>query len=170
MALTIETGANISGADSYVTRAAVIAHAAARGITIADADATDESYIRPAFDYINALEEKLMGCRANENQAGAFPRTGLFLRGYERRSDDIPEVVEELQISLAVELFQGTDIWNRPLSASNPVKKNRVEGVVTQEFAVQNGTTMLSQHRSMALISELMGPSSGVASIALSRG
>lgn len=170
MALEVETGTGKSNADSYITMAELIAYAANRGTTIVDEAASEQSYIRPAFDFINALEERLMGFRNTEDQIGAYPRVGVYLRGYERSSSEIPVAVKELQMSLGLELALGTDIWNRPLSASNPVKRNRVEGVVEQEFAVLNGQAKISQSRSLALISELMGPGGTIGSVALSRG
>lgn len=162
MALVIEDGSIVANADSYVSRAEVIAYAADRGVTVANNDTTDQSYIRPAWDYINSLELRLQGFRSDEFQTGAFPRDGMDIRGYYVDPTEIPEVVKELQKSLAMELSQGTDIWNRPLSASNPVRRNEVKGVVSREYAVRNRPAILAQSRSLALIAELTSRSSSV--------
>lgn len=76
MALTIENGTGVAGADSYGTRSGFITYALNYyGETVADEDASDYS-MRRAFDYLNGLKWK--GTKTHgRSQVGAFPRTSL---------------------------------------------------------------------------------------------
>lgn len=76
MALIIEDGTGVAGADSYGTRAGFIAYALSYyGETIADDDSADTP-MRRGFNYMNSLNWE--GSRTHKrSQVGALPRTGL---------------------------------------------------------------------------------------------
>ena len=50
MALVIEDGSRVAGANSYVTLAEARAFASARGVTLSAVDATLEPFVIKAFD------------------------------------------------------------------------------------------------------------------------
>jgi len=154
MALTLETGAVVNGADSYVSRANLITYAASRGTVVENSEDTDE-HLRKAFDYIDSLEPRLKGGRLNYSYASAFPRENLILDGYAWDSDEIPRQVTQLQYELALDLIAGVDIYNRPLSANNAKKRMRVEGVYEEEFAFSPAQARLKRSRTIALQSKL---------------
>ena len=68
------------GTNSYITRAAAIAYAAERGVTLADTAATDVLLIK-ATDYMETLEGRYRGTRTDADQALAWPRSGAIIRG-----------------------------------------------------------------------------------------
>ena len=66
MALVVEDGSVVSGANSYITLADYRAWANARGISASDSDTVLERYVLRAMDYFEQLV--FIGNKANENQ------------------------------------------------------------------------------------------------------
>lgn len=133
MSLTVETGAIVSGANSWVSREDFIAYAADRGVTVADEAATDAILIK-ACDYINGLEPRLKGNLLDRDQPTAYPRSDLELEGWSWSSTEIPRQVINAQLSLALEINAGEDPHN-PSMATLPTIRKRVEGAVEVEYA-----------------------------------
>jgi hypothetical protein len=101
MALIIENGTGISGADSYGTRAGLISFASSYyGETLDDVDATDTP-MRRAWAYLNGLPWK--GTKTlGRDQAGAWPRTSMIdCDGNEIATDEIPTELVTAQYELA---------------------------------------------------------------------
>lgn len=170
MALTIEDGSIISGANSYITRANYITWAAERGTTVTDDSAADAKLVQ-AWDYINSLEPQLLGRLVSRSQVGAYPRYDLIdIQGWSWDSDEIPQQVIDLQCSLALDQENSIDIWNPSSSASTPVKRNRVEGAVEQEFAVADQMGITYKSLTNGLIAILSKPQAHGFSIPVSRG
>lgn len=150
MALTVETGAIVSGADSYVSRSDFLDYAARLGTDVADTEDTD-NLLRKAFNYINDLEPRLIGIKKTRDQAGAFPRVDCWIEGWHWNSSEIPQQVIALQHELALDLNAGIDIYNRTQSGSVAVRRERIEGVVEREYAVQLGAARLKVSRAVML-------------------
>lgn len=129
MALVIEDGTLVAGADSFVTRAEIIAYAAARGVTVADADASDVFAIA-AMDYLWA--QSFCGTLVGA-QTTPFPRKGL------EDGDDaddyvysIPEAIKVAQLHLAFEAAQGKTLLAG--AGAGQLLKSRKVGPMTREF------------------------------------
>jgi hypothetical protein len=98
MALTIEDGTGVAGADSYVTLAEVVAFltayepASALTAWSALSTAEQERHCRRATQYLDlAYGPRFLGRRVEEDQALAFPREGIVTDdGFEIDSDTIP--------------------------------------------------------------------------------
>ena len=157
MALIIEDGSTVTGADSYVTRSDYIAYAAARGITIADEDATDVQ-LRKAAEFIGAHEANLKGTRVEREQAMAFPRNGIYIDGWYWASTEIPRQVILCQMALALDINAGVDLYNKPVNPSLVAKRKRVEGAVEVEYADASVTAqkLSRSSRSDALLNSLL--------------
>lgn len=94
MALVVENGSNVSGANTYVTLAEFKAWADDRGITYGnDADVTKHIY--RAMDFIE--RQNFQGRKANETQPLQWPRTDVLIDGYYVDATEIPK---ELKIAL----------------------------------------------------------------------
>jgi hypothetical protein len=87
MTLIIETGAIVSGADSYVSASDYEAWATARGIEF-DSDLVEQQ-IRRAMDYIESL--RFTGHKSTKDQPLQWPRVGVIVDGYELDYNQIPE-------------------------------------------------------------------------------
>ena len=92
MALVIEDGSVVSGANSYVTLAEFKAWADARDITYSADDNVLEATILRAMDYIERLY--FIGNKANENQPLQWPRTEALIDGYYADATEIPKEVK----------------------------------------------------------------------------
>lgn len=138
MALVIEDGTQVAGANSFVTRAEVIAYASARGVTLPDTDATDVHAVN-AMDYLAA--QCFRGSVALATQALPFPRKGLIdgddAEGY---VFTIPAGIKQAQLQLALDSANGIKL----LASSNPtaeVKRVKV-GPLEREFFAPPSLTL----------------------------
>ena len=77
MALVIETGDGVAGADSYQSLADARVLAERYGLTIDIDDTKAEVQLRQGYLNINTEESQLQGRRTHDIQTGAFPRTGV---------------------------------------------------------------------------------------------
>jgi hypothetical protein len=93
MALVVEDGSVVSGANSYITLADYRAWANARGISASDSDAVLERYVLRAMDYFEQLV--FIGNKANENQLLQWPRTEALIDGYYADATEIPAQVKK---------------------------------------------------------------------------
>ena len=92
MALVIEDGSVVSGANSYVTLAEFKAWADSRDISYNADDNVLEAQILRAMDYIERLY--FIGNKANENQPLQWPRTEALIDGYYADATEIPKEVK----------------------------------------------------------------------------
>lgn len=87
MALTIENGTQVSGANSYISLAEFKAWADARSITYG-ADSVVEGQILRAMDYIESLA--FQGFKLTRGQALQWPRSNVVIDGFAAPVDEIP--------------------------------------------------------------------------------
>lgn len=92
MALVIEDGSVVSGANSYVTLAEFKAWADSRDISYNADDNVVEAQILRAMDYFERLF--FIGNKANENQPLQWPRTEALIDGYYADATEIPKEVK----------------------------------------------------------------------------
>jgi hypothetical protein len=102
MALIIEDGSIVAGANSFVTDAEFVAYAAARAVDIPATDAEREPLLILAVDYLFKKEEKMQGCRVSVEQMLMFPRSGVCLFGFNVDSDAIPDNLKNAQMEAAL--------------------------------------------------------------------
>lgn len=105
MALVIETGSLISGANSYVSVDNFITWAESRGISFTLDDTLIEHSILRAMDYFESLH--FLGLKSDENQALQWPRDQVYIDGYSVSSDEIPNEVKNAIYELVKIEFDG---------------------------------------------------------------
>jgi len=91
MALVVEDGSVVTGANTYVSLAEFKAWADDRGITYGADDAVTKQIYR-AMDYFERLQ--FIGNKANENQPLQWPRTEALIDGYYADATEIPTPVK----------------------------------------------------------------------------
>lgn len=155
MALIVETGAIVTGADSYVSRADFITYAAGRGIVVPDTDATDANLVKAA-EYIGSFEGRLRGVLVSREQPMAYPRDDLIIEGWDWADNEIPRQVKLCQMQFALDIQAGIDPYNPPASDSNGIKREKVEGAVEVEYAVTDAMKLSRNSRSRALLASLL--------------
>jgi len=101
MALTIEDGSIVSGANSYITDAEFTAYADARSVTYAATAELREPFIIKAMDYLESFEYD--GYRVEpDNQLFNFPRHTIYANGRWIVSTTIPREIKNAQIEAAI--------------------------------------------------------------------
>lgn len=137
MALTIEDGSGVVGADSYATVAELQDYAQKRAITV-PGDVTEcEVLLRKACDYIQAQESRFKGRRTNPTQTLAWPRYRVFVDRffYPLPFDKIPPELKAGQIQAAIEV-QSLDLMPTidPATQRGAVIEKTVD-VLTTKYA-----------------------------------
>lgn len=138
MALTVETGAIVAGANSYVSLIDARAYASARGVTLSGVDATLEPMVIQAMDFIESHSAQFVGERVQRDQPLSWPRAGAVVERWEWASTEIPRQLINATLAAVVEVAAGTDPFN-PGIAVLPVIKERVEGAVEVAYASPRG-------------------------------
>lgn len=168
MALIVENGSIVTGANTYVSRADYITFAASVGVTIANTDAADVQLIKAA-QFIDQHEANLKGDRVERDQPMAFPRAGVIIDGWDWSHTEIPRNVILCQMQLALDINAGFDPWNPSVNPSLAIKREKI-AVIETEYAVGESTGQKLSRTSTAdaLLNSLLNRS-GLFSISLER-
>ena len=128
MALTIEDGTIVTGADSYVSLLDAQQYLTDRGIT----QVITEEQLRGAFDYINHYRQRFKGTKRHDPESNVqWPRINVVIDHLELKEDVIPTCVIFAQIESAVEIAQGRP----PLETlSTPILKKKTVGPISKEW------------------------------------
>lgn len=137
MALVIEDGTVVAGANSYITVTEAKDYASARGVDLGTDDTVNEQRLLNAMAYLESLNYK--GTRTKpDDQALAWPRTGVSFDGRTFGPNTIPPQLKYAQAQLAIELFNGVVIFASSGASSGSdekfVKKEKVD-VIETEYA-----------------------------------
>ena len=141
MTLTVETGAIVTGANSYVSRADAIAYASDRGVALADSTATDAILIKAA-SYLESYRNKFKGELVSRDQPLAWPRYDAVIEGFSWATDEIPRQVVNAQLAVLLEINAGDDPFN-PTPVVGPVTEKTVSGAVTVRYASGTSSKVL---------------------------
>lgn len=133
MALVVEDGTGVDGANTYVTRAGYIAYAAARGVEINDDDPADYQLIK-AMDYLSGLNWK--GQVLVAFQPLPWPRQFVYIGADVFPTDEVPKDVVSAQCALAMILDAGFDI--APVFSGGLVTEDTV-GPITTKYSDKFG-------------------------------
>lgn len=125
MALVIEDGTQVLGANSYVTGTELATYGTARGITFTG---DKEVLLTEAMTYLESLNYK--GDKLTKAQPLQFPRTSLMIDGFYIDIDEIPQLLKDLQCEVAIAIGDGES----PLiTVGRAVKREKVD-VIEVEY------------------------------------
>jgi len=110
MPIVIEDGSNVTGANSYVTIAEFKAYALDRGITVSSTDAQISAFLILSKDYLESFRSNYKGEKTYSDQALQWPRTYVYIDGYEQPYDEIPELLKSAQSQLSLDQFNGIEL------------------------------------------------------------
>jgi hypothetical protein len=102
VALTIEDGTIVAGADSYATVADLTDYADKYGFTLPTTDAEKEALLRRAALQMNLMNWK--GSRVESTQSLAWPRSDVYVDDTLVSETTIPARIEYGQMALACEI------------------------------------------------------------------
>lgn len=150
MAIIVEDGTIVAGANSYVTETELENYAEDRGVTLGGDPAV---LLVAAADYLETFRNQYRGALVDRDQPLAWPRDGAVIEGFAWDDDEIPRQVLLAQMIVAVEIGAGEDPLNPP--AALPVVKERVEGAVEVQYAAPVGFKLSKTSKARALINAL---------------
>ena len=136
MALVIEDGSQVTGAQSYATAGQLRAYALLRGVTLSATDSALEPFLIQAMDYLEAKRGQYQGTKVTSTQALQFPRAGVAIDGWPIAIDEIPQTLIAAQCALAMEAASGNDLMPTQLAgASGAIIREKLEGLGETEFS-----------------------------------
>jgi hypothetical protein len=153
MALVIEDGSGVDGAESFATVTEARAFATKRGVTLSATDSVVESALRNAADFLNSLESRYKGSRTNAEQALCWPRTDVELFGVDFAVDEIPVQLGQAQCQLCIDINAGTVLM--PTGAGREVIRTKVDVIETEYAKSGSGTVMPELNKAMAFLEPL---------------
>jgi len=166
MALIIEDGSIVAGANSFVTVQEVRDYCSARGLELLvdgnpATDAQIEILIIKATDYLGYLEPRFQGHRYDpENQELPFPRSCILFHGADI-GGLIPKVLKDALARLAFD-SSGQDLLTTvSASSSGEIVKEKVGPLEVQYDPNSNNQNQPEFTSAMALLEPLFGSGSG---------
>ena len=120
MALVIEDGSGVIGANSHVTAQNYDDWATARGISHTHSNTQLEHFILRAMDYFENLN--FLGRKATDSQPLQWPRTEVVIDSYSVDSDEIPAQVKSSMYELVKTISEG-DFYLDPVSRETTKEK-----------------------------------------------
>lgn len=132
MAIIVENGSIVTGANSYVTEAELTAYATARGVTLIDGT---EQLLIQAMDSIES--KSFIGTKSTAGQPLQWPRDGVYIDGYYIEPTTIPTQLKNAQMATAIAIDEGND----PLAVvESGIKSEKVDvlEVEYQDNAITN--------------------------------
>ena len=159
MAIVVEDGSQVSGANSYVTEAELSAYATARGTSLT-VD-TEQLLIR-AMDYVESLEYQ--GSIIAETQPLQWPRSPVIVDGYDVSSTTIPTLLKEGLMETAIAIDGGTD----PLADLERTTTKETVGPISVEY--ETGSATVTVQKITNKLKKLLTSSPDSNNITISRG
>lgn len=153
MALVIEDGTGVANATSYVTVAEYRAYATPRGVSLPVSDATVETQLILAMDYLEMQPWK--GIQTYTSQALAWPRDGVYLSGSLQADDEIPAKLKFAQMQLAIQVNAGIDLIPTVTSESVGAVTREKVGPIETEYS---SFSSVGTQPYFASIRALLGP------------
>jgi hypothetical protein len=163
MALVVEDGSLVAGADSYIALAAARTYAAGRGLLLAADDSTAEQQLRRAFDKIEGYRSRYQGEKASSDQLTQWPRTSVVIDGNDWSSAVIPNEIKYAQVHFAAAIQGGVDL--SPVASGEAFAIREKIGPIETEYSEAVSTSGVPIVRAAEdLFAPLMRNSGGLVS------
>lgn len=154
MALVVEDGTLVTGADSYITLAEFKAWADKRGISYGTDEAVTQQIYR-AMDYIESLD--FIGQKSDENQSLQWPRDQVIIDGYYIDSDEMPA---ELKVAVYESVKAEIDGDSRMTASDRRTISEKVDSI--QVTYASNADVKRSIPAVMKALRKLINPRTAV--------
>lgn len=153
--IIVETGAIISGANSYVSVADLTTYGTDRGITISAAN--PEDLLIEAMDYIESLE--FIGYQYTEDQALSWPRSGAVKK--KQWMYEVTEIPQDLIDGLC-EVALAIDAGNSPLSNIDRATIREKVGPVEVQYKEGSAANTIVKKINTKLKDLIVGGTAGI--------
>ena len=143
MALTVEDGTGVAGADAYCEVAAVDTYHTNRGNTAwTGSNTVKEQAIRKATDYIEArFARRFVGTRYSKAQGLSWPRTEAYDRDGFLRDDEIPEELVEATAEYALRALSAALLPDPTSNEGAVIRVKEKVGPLEEETEYASGST-----------------------------
>lgn len=98
MALIIENGTGVAGANSYVTDAEYVSYAMSRGLDVGINAPAREVELIQSMDYLFSIEDDFKGGRTLSTQENIYPRKCVCIRNALIANNVIPKELKNSQM------------------------------------------------------------------------
>lgn len=139
MALIIEDGSIVPGADSFATVAELADYAERFGRDLPEGETAREALLRQAALQMQVMRWK--GWRVAADQSLSWPREGVCIDGGYLASNYIPARIQYGQMALATEIY--ADEQAPPDQRQGPVTREKVDVIEVEYQQVQNNGKLL---------------------------
>lgn len=130
MALVVEDGTGVPGANTYVSLADAIAYALARGVTLPADETAASVLLIKSMDYIEAFRSRFQGSKTSGTQPLQWPRRCVEIDGADFPDDAIPAELIGAECQCVMEIFAGTDLQAN--TGGQTVKMEKVDVIETE--------------------------------------
>jgi hypothetical protein len=159
MALVVEDGTIVADANTYINRAAIIAYAADRGVTLAN-DATTDTKIVKAMDYLALYDQQWKGEQVEYGvQTLAWPRKYVYIGTATTvfPDDEIPGQLVRAQAELVLQVNNGVNLLPTLSGDTAFVKREKVD-VIETEYSEAMALKLAGLQPDMPLVDALLEP------------
>ena len=154
MALIIEDGSIVAGADSYQSLADARTDAANRGLTLDANDVIAEAQLRQGYYYLTSNYERVIqGFRVSPNQTGMMPRNYMEAYGFPVANTAIPVAFKQSQVNAAAIVASGADM--NAAQTGQDLASFNVDGVYSESYRTDSRTVLVPK---IASIDQLLFP------------
>lgn len=160
MSLTIETGAIVANANSYISTTDFTTYATARGYTLVSGA---ETLLIQAMDYLENLY--YIGTKYTEEQGLQWPRSDVYIDGYLFAFDDIPQQLINAQCQVAMAIDQG----NGPLIDLPRKALRQKVGPIEVEYSTGSSSVIINR-KIQIMLAKLLAAGNGGNNFLVSRG
>lgn len=119
MALIVEDGTGIAGAESYVSVVDAQARAALFDWDFPTDETEAEQVLRKGALYLEQYRNRYQGVKLTTTQGLQFPRTGVYIDGVLQEPAPIPQLLIDAQIRSASVAYGGGNLFATGLHASS---------------------------------------------------
>lgn len=133
MPLIVEDGSLVPNANTYVSRDALIAYGAARGVTIPNTEVAD-TYLVKGMDYLTLSAYNWKGLPVSDTQSLAWPRQYVYISGSNKvfPYDKIPQELVKAQCELALAVASGLDLIPNTNLSEGFITREKVDVIETE--------------------------------------
>lgn len=132
MAIIVEDGSIVPGANSYVDLLNSRTLLSSLGQDLDGVDAVAEQQILNAARYIESFRERFQGCKTTEVQPMQWPRSVVIIDGFWIDAYSIPQDLIDAQVFAAYEISQGQVL--QPSLSGQSVSSEEVVGAIKTSY------------------------------------
>ena len=133
MALIVEDGSIVAGADSYISYSDAVGIAEGLGLCISGDMVAGEAQLRQAYSWLTSTyEQQLQGSRVSPEQTGSMPRVGVIAHGFAVPADIVPNDFRVAQVRCAAIVEGGADL--NAVSVGADLASFEVVGVYKESY------------------------------------